>query len=125
MSPGNCPSQPLPIPDQRSRPSAVRSNPTTTEVFPTSGILSNIPARFATQLNAPHHPSSPTLDFRFSPAGRCVYAALMAFESYADFVAALEHSGELIRIKQPVATELEITALADSEMKKPGGGKAL
>ncbi|HVV73021.1 MAG TPA: UbiD family decarboxylase domain-containing protein, partial [Verrucomicrobiae bacterium] len=33
--------------------------------------------------------------------------------------------GELVRIAQPLATELEITALADREMKKPGGGKAL
>jgi 4-hydroxy-3-polyprenylbenzoate decarboxylase len=31
----------------------------------------------------------------------------------------------LIRIAPPVATELEITALADREMKSPGGGKAL
>ncbi len=37
----------------------------------------------------------------------------------------LERAGELVRIAQPVATELEITALADREMKKPGGGKAL
>ena len=33
--------------------------------------------------------------------------------------------GELIRISEPVATELEITEWADREMKKPGGGKAL
>ena len=49
----------------------------------------------------------------------------MAYQSYSDFVAALEHAGELTRIRQPVATELEITELADREMKKPGGGKAL
>jgi 4-hydroxy-3-polyprenylbenzoate decarboxylase len=49
----------------------------------------------------------------------------MAFDSFAEFVAALERSGELIRIAQPLATELEITELADREMKKPGGGKAL
>ncbi len=49
----------------------------------------------------------------------------MAFDSYADFVRALDQAGELTRIRQPVATELEITALADREMKKPGGGKAL
>ena len=49
----------------------------------------------------------------------------MAFESYASFLAALERAGELIRISTPLATELEITALADREMKKPGGGKAL
>jgi len=49
----------------------------------------------------------------------------MAFESYRDFVNALDRAGELKRISQPVATELEITAYADREMKLPGGGKGL
>jgi 4-hydroxy-3-polyprenylbenzoate decarboxylase len=49
----------------------------------------------------------------------------MAFDSFGDFVLALDRAGELIRISQPVATELEITELADREMKKAGGGKAL
>ena len=49
----------------------------------------------------------------------------MAYESYADFLNALEQAGELIRISEPIATELEITELADREMKKTGGGKAL
>src|SRR5205809_1731900 len=49
----------------------------------------------------------------------------MAFESFLDFIHALEQSGELTRISQPVATELEITELSDREMKSPGGGKAL
>src|SRR6476469_6173214 len=49
----------------------------------------------------------------------------MAFESYRDFLRSLEEAGELLRISQPIATELEITELADREMKKPGGGKAL
>jgi 4-hydroxy-3-polyprenylbenzoate decarboxylase len=49
----------------------------------------------------------------------------MAFESFREFVEQLQHAGELIRIAPPVATELEITALADREMKSPGGGKAL
>src|SRR5688500_20410265 len=49
----------------------------------------------------------------------------MAFDSFADFVTALERVGELVRVAAPVATELEITELADREMKKPGGGKAL
>ncbi len=49
----------------------------------------------------------------------------MAFSCYRDFVAALEKSGELRRISTPVATELEITELADREMKSAGGGKAL
>ncbi len=49
----------------------------------------------------------------------------MAFDSFRDFVNALDQAGELKRISQPVATELEITELANREMKSPGGGKAL
>ena len=49
----------------------------------------------------------------------------MAFDSFRDFVNALDRAGELKRISQPVATELEITELADREMKTPDGGKAL
>ncbi len=49
----------------------------------------------------------------------------MAFESFRDWVDQLDRAGELRRITQPVATELEITELADREMKQPGGGKAL
>jgi 4-hydroxy-3-polyprenylbenzoate decarboxylase len=49
----------------------------------------------------------------------------MAFSSFRDFVDALDKAGELKRIDQPVATELEITELANREMKSPGGGKAL
>jgi 4-hydroxy-3-polyprenylbenzoate decarboxylase len=49
----------------------------------------------------------------------------MAFSSFRDFVEGLEKSGELNRISQPVATELEITELANREMKSPAGGKAL
>ena len=49
----------------------------------------------------------------------------MAFDSFGDFLAALENAGELLRLTEPLATELEITELADREMKKPGGGKAL
>src|SRR6266516_4850990 len=49
----------------------------------------------------------------------------MAFDSFGDFINALARAGELKRLTQPMATELEITELADREMKKPGGGKAL
>ncbi len=49
----------------------------------------------------------------------------MAFDSFRDFVNALDAAGELKRISQSVATELEITEIADREMKSPGGGKAL
>jgi len=49
----------------------------------------------------------------------------MAFDSFRDFVNALDKAGELKRISQPVATELEITEIADREMKSAHGGKAL
>ncbi len=49
----------------------------------------------------------------------------MAFGSFRDFVNALDRAGELKRISTPAATELEITEIADREMKSPGGGKAL
>ncbi len=49
----------------------------------------------------------------------------MAFDSFRDFLARLETAGELRRVTQPIATELEITELADREMKQPGGGQAL
>ena len=49
----------------------------------------------------------------------------MAYKSFSAFLQRLESEGELRRIAVPVATELEITAIADREMKKPGGGKAL
>jgi len=49
----------------------------------------------------------------------------MAFDSFRDWTRQLEAAGELKRVAQPLATELEITELADREMKKPGGGQAL
>ncbi len=49
----------------------------------------------------------------------------MAFRSFSDFLITLDGAGELTRISAPVATELEISAWAEREMKKPGGGKAL
>src|SRR5580692_12353267 len=49
----------------------------------------------------------------------------MAFDSFHDFLLTLERAGELRRISSPVATELEITEIANREMKKPGGGQAL
>jgi len=49
----------------------------------------------------------------------------MAHASFRDFLKTLETAGELRRISQPVATELEISEVADREMKKPGGGQAL
>src|SRR6266568_1125210 len=49
----------------------------------------------------------------------------MAFNSFRDFLGRLEEAGELKRFLQPIATELEITEIADREMKAPGGGQAL
>ncbi|HEX3719915.1 MAG TPA: menaquinone biosynthesis decarboxylase [Verrucomicrobiae bacterium] len=49
----------------------------------------------------------------------------MAYDGFGAFVESLQNAGELKRIREPIATELEITELADREMKSPGGGKAL
>src|SRR6266704_5714172 len=49
----------------------------------------------------------------------------MAFDSCRNFISVLEKAGELRRIPQPIATELEITEIADREMKTAGGGRAL
>ncbi len=49
----------------------------------------------------------------------------MSFESTRTWVQALEKAGELLRISTPVSTHLEITEIADRQMKSLGGGKAL
>jgi 4-hydroxy-3-polyprenylbenzoate decarboxylase len=49
----------------------------------------------------------------------------MSYDSFAAFIKRLDQAGELLRIDQPVATELEITEIADRQMKTKGGGKAL
>ena len=49
----------------------------------------------------------------------------MAFESFRKFLSHLDDAGELRRIGILAATELEITEIANREMKKPAGGKAL
>ncbi len=53
------------------------------------------------------------------------YIPRMAYSSMREFADTLEKHSELVRISEPVSTELEITALANREMKSPGGGKAL
>src|SRR6185503_6918879 len=83
-----------------------------------------MPAEFSRSLREPHasragHEAKAWTLFRFC------YAAAMAFDSFRDFVQLLDRAGELKRISQPVATELEITELANREMKSSGGGKAL
>lgn len=47
------------------------------------------------------------------------------YKNLREFMAALEKAGELVRIKQPVSAELEITEITDRESKKENGGKAL
>src|SRR6202789_239517 len=59
------------------------------------------------------------------PAPAAAKTAAMAYSSFSDFVAALDEAGELRRIAVPVARELDVTEVADREMKAPGGGKAL
>ena len=49
----------------------------------------------------------------------------MAYDSLREFVSKLEAAGELKRISVEVDPILEITEIADREMKSPGGGKAL
>ena len=49
----------------------------------------------------------------------------MALDSLREFVRAIEEAGELVRIKHPVRTRLEIAEIADRVMKSPGGGPAL
>lgn len=49
----------------------------------------------------------------------------MALDSLREFVAAIEKAGELVRIRHPVRTRLEIAEIADRVMKSPGGGPAL
>src|SRR2546429_1551639 len=49
----------------------------------------------------------------------------MAYRSFRHFLKTLEQAGELIRVADPVDTDLLITEWADREMKSSGGGKAL
>src|SRR5947207_1030595 len=49
----------------------------------------------------------------------------MAFDSFRDFIRSLDAANELVRVQEPVATELEITELANRQMKSSNGGKAL
>ena len=49
----------------------------------------------------------------------------MTLDSLSDFIAAIEEAGELVRVRQPVAVQLEMCEIADRAMKMPGGGPAL
>ncbi|HEV8355911.1 MAG TPA: menaquinone biosynthesis decarboxylase [Gemmatimonadales bacterium] len=49
----------------------------------------------------------------------------MALDSLQEFIAAIEQTGELVRVREPVRTRLEIAEVADRCMKSPAGGPAL
>lgn len=50
---------------------------------------------------------------------------MSAYPSLREFIAALDAAGELVRIKEPVSSNIEISAISDAVMKSPEGGKAL
>jgi 4-hydroxy-3-polyprenylbenzoate decarboxylase len=47
------------------------------------------------------------------------------YDRLGDFIAALDRSGEVVRITRPIAAKLEVSEISDRVMKQPGGGKAL
>jgi len=49
----------------------------------------------------------------------------MSLDSLRDFIAALDEAGELVRVRESVSVDREITEIADRCMKSPGGGPAL
>jgi 4-hydroxy-3-polyprenylbenzoate decarboxylase len=49
----------------------------------------------------------------------------LTLDSLFDFVQSLDRAGELVRVREPVSVDLEITEIADRCMKRPGGGPAL
>jgi 4-hydroxy-3-polyprenylbenzoate decarboxylase len=49
----------------------------------------------------------------------------MALDSLPEFISAIEKVGELVRVREPVRTRLEIAEIADRCMKSKGGGVAL
>ena len=49
----------------------------------------------------------------------------MSLDNISQFLSAIDRSGELARISEPVRARLELCEIADRVMKQPGGGKAL
>ena len=47
----------------------------------------------------------------------------MAYRDLSDFIRALEKEGELVRVKAEVDPILEITEIADRQMKSPGAAR--
>ena len=63
-----------------------------------------------------------------SPLSRhaqCLTFFRVTIDTLSEFVLRLERAGELVRVREPVSVNLEITEVADRAMKQPGGGKAL
>lgn len=50
---------------------------------------------------------------------------IVSLDTLSDFLRAIEASGQLVRVTQPVRTDLELCEIADRVMKMPGGGPAL
>ena len=48
-----------------------------------------------------------------------------SFRNLTQFVEVLERAGELVRIKESVSADLEISEITDRVSKMPDGGKAL
>lgn len=49
----------------------------------------------------------------------------MSLDNIGQFVSAIDHAGELVRISEPVRARLELCEIADRVMKQPAGGSAL
>jgi 4-hydroxy-3-polyprenylbenzoate decarboxylase len=49
----------------------------------------------------------------------------MTLDTLQAFIAAIDRAGELVRVREPVSTRLEIAEIADRCMKSAGGGPAL
>ena len=49
----------------------------------------------------------------------------MAIDNLREFIGEIERTGELVRVREPVSTRLEIAEIADRCMKSPDGGPAL
>jgi 4-hydroxy-3-polyprenylbenzoate decarboxylase len=49
----------------------------------------------------------------------------MSLDSLHDFLEAIDRAGELVRVREPVHTHLELCAITDRASKLPGGGPAL
>jgi len=57
--------------------------------------------------------------------GFCLRFFIVTIDTLSDFVQKLERAGELVRVREPVSVDLEMTEIADRVMKSPGGGTAL